>query len=37
VVVREMVEGLSLAELQAKTEPKLHLADDWKPLVAPAV
>jgi len=37
VVVREMVDGLSLAELQAKTEPRLRLADDWKPLVAPAV
>jgi 3-oxoadipate CoA-transferase, beta subunit len=37
VVVREMVEGLGLAELQAKTEPKLRLADDWKPIATPAV
>jgi 3-oxoadipate CoA-transferase, beta subunit len=37
VVVREMVEGLSLADLQAKTEPKLRLADDWKPIAAPAL
>jgi 3-oxoadipate CoA-transferase beta subunit len=37
VLVREMVEGLGLAELQEKTEPKLRLADDWKPLAAPAV
>jgi hypothetical protein len=36
-VVREMAEGLSLAELQAKTEPKLRLADDWKPLAAPVL
>ncbi len=35
VVVREMVEGLSLAELQAKTEPPLTLADDWQMLTAP--
>ena len=37
VVVREMVDGVSLAELQAKTEPRLRLADDWKLLVAAAV
>jgi 3-oxoadipate CoA-transferase, beta subunit len=37
VVVREMVEGLSLADLQAKTEPKLRLADDWRPIAAPAL
>jgi 3-oxoadipate CoA-transferase beta subunit len=35
VVVREMVDALGLAELQAKTEPKLHLADDWRILTAP--
>jgi 3-oxoadipate CoA-transferase beta subunit len=35
VVVREMLADLELAELQAKTEPKLHLADDWKKLVVP--
>jgi hypothetical protein len=32
-----MLEGLGLAELQAKTEPTLRLADDWKTLVVPAV
>jgi len=37
IVVREMVEGLSLAELQAKTEPRLRLADDWAVLAAAAV
>ena len=37
VLVREMVDGLGLAELQAKTEPKLRLADDWKTIAAPPV
>jgi 3-oxoadipate CoA-transferase beta subunit len=37
MVVHELVEGLSLADLQAKTEPRLRLADDWKPLAAPGV
>jgi 3-oxoadipate CoA-transferase, beta subunit len=37
ILVREMVEGLSLADLQAKTEPRLRLADDWKPIAAPAI
>src|SRR5690349_5768582 len=37
VVVEEMLEGLEFAELQAKTEPTLHLADDWKKLAAPGV
>ena len=37
VVVEEMLDGLDLAELQAKTEPKLHLADDWKTLAVPSV
>ena len=37
VVVREMVEGLDLAALQALTEPKLILANDWTRLVAPEV
>jgi 3-oxoadipate CoA-transferase, beta subunit len=37
VVVREMVEGLDLAALQKLTEPKLVLANDWKPIAAPAV
>ena len=35
VVVREMIEGLDLAGLQALTEPKLTLANDWKRLEAP--
>ncbi|MGO8921002.1 MAG: 3-oxoacid CoA-transferase subunit B [Stellaceae bacterium] len=37
VVVREMVEGLDLAGLQALTEARLLLANDWKRLEAPAV
>ncbi len=37
VVVREMVEGLDLASLQALTEAQLVLANDWKRLEAPAV
>jgi 3-oxoadipate CoA-transferase, beta subunit len=37
VVVREMVEGLDLAGLQALTEAKLVLANDWKRLEAPGV
>jgi 3-oxoadipate CoA-transferase beta subunit len=37
VLVREMVEGLGIAELQAKTEPKLRLAEDWQVIAAPAV
>jgi 3-oxoadipate CoA-transferase, beta subunit len=37
VIVREMVEGLDLAGLQALTEAKLVLANDWKKLEAPAV
>lgn len=37
VVVREMVEGLDLAGLQALTEARLVLANDWKKLEAPAV
>ena len=35
VLVREMVEGLGLAELQARTEARLRLADDWRPLAPP--
>jgi 3-oxoadipate CoA-transferase, beta subunit len=35
IVVREMVEGLDLAALQAVTEPKLRLANDWRILKAP--
>ena len=37
LVVREMVDGLDLPGLQALTEPSLTLANDWKPLNAPAV
>ncbi len=37
VVVREMVEGLDLARLQAQTEAELVLANDWKRLAPPAV
>jgi 3-oxoadipate CoA-transferase beta subunit len=37
VLVREMVEGLGIAELQAKTELKLRLAEDWKPIAAPSM
>jgi 3-oxoacid CoA-transferase B subunit len=36
-VVREMVEGLDLAGLQAVTEAELRLANDWQRLRAPAV
>jgi len=37
IVVREMVEGLDLAGLQALTEAKLTLANDWKKIAAPEV
>ncbi len=37
LVVREMVEGLDLAQLQKLTEPKLALANNWKKLSAPVV
>jgi len=36
-LVREMVEDIDFATLQAKTEAKLHKAPDLKPLKAPAV
>jgi len=35
LVIREMIEGLDLAKLQALTEPALSLANDWRRLVAP--
>jgi 3-oxoadipate CoA-transferase, beta subunit len=37
LLVREMVEGMSLERLQALTEPPLGLANDWRPLAVPAV
>jgi 3-oxoadipate CoA-transferase beta subunit len=37
IIVREMVEGLDLAKLQALTEAKLTLANDWKKIEAPDV
>jgi 3-oxoadipate CoA-transferase beta subunit len=37
LVVREMVVGMDLDALQALTEPALRLANDWRPLEAPAV
>jgi 3-oxoadipate CoA-transferase, beta subunit len=37
VVVREMVEGLDLAGLQAVTEARLVLANDWKRIQAPDI
>ena len=36
LVVREMVEGMILAQLQTMTEPKLRLANDWQKLAPPA-
>ena len=35
MVVREMVEGMSLDQLQALTEPTLRLANDWQKLAPP--
>jgi 3-oxoadipate CoA-transferase beta subunit len=37
LVIREMVAGLDLADLQELTEPPVRLANDWRPLAAPAV
>jgi 3-oxoadipate CoA-transferase beta subunit len=34
--VLEMVPGLTLGQLQALTEPKLQLAETWRPLAPPA-
>ena len=36
LLVREMVEGLDLEALQARTEARLVLANDWRPLTARA-
>ena len=35
--VREMIEGMTLADLQALTEPPLTLASGWRPLQTPAL
>jgi len=37
MLVREIVEGVSLAALQEATEPPLTLANDWRLLAAPTV
>lgn len=37
LVVREMIEGLGFAALEAKTQAPLRLANDWRPLAAPAL
>jgi 3-oxoadipate CoA-transferase beta subunit len=37
LIVREIVEGLDLPRLQEMTEARLTLANDWRPLAAPAV
>ncbi|HVM79096.1 MAG TPA: 3-oxoacid CoA-transferase subunit B [Stellaceae bacterium] len=37
LLVREVVEGMSLSALQEATEPPLTLANDWRLLAAPAV
>lgn len=37
LIVREMVDGMTLDQLQAITGPKLTLADDFKALVPPTV
>lgn len=36
LVVRAMVEGMTLEALQGMTEPTLRLADDWRVMAAPA-
>lgn len=37
LLVREMLPGMTLGDLQAATEPPLKLANDWRPLDAPPV
>ena len=37
LTVREMVDGLTIDELQAKTAAPLKLADGWQPLTAAAM
>ena len=35
MIAREIIEGVSFAELQDRTGAKLRLANDWKPLITP--
>ena len=35
--MREMVEGMTIEQLQELTEPKLQLANDWQALAPPAI
>ncbi len=35
--VCEMIEGMTLGDLQALTEPPLTLAEGWRPMQAPAL
>jgi len=35
--VREMIDGMTLGDLQALTEPPLALTEGWRPLRAPAL
>jgi 3-oxoadipate CoA-transferase, beta subunit len=37
LLVREMLPGMTLGDLQAATEPTLKLANDWRPLEVPPV
>jgi 3-oxoadipate CoA-transferase, beta subunit len=37
LVVRELLPEMSLGDLQAATEPRLRLANDWRPLAVPAL
>ncbi len=37
LVVREIIEGLGFEALEAKTQAPLRLANDWRPLAAPAL
>ncbi len=37
LVVREMIEGLDFEALEAKTQAPLTLANDWRPIAAPAL
>jgi 3-oxoadipate CoA-transferase beta subunit len=37
LLVREMLPGMTLGDLQAASEPALKLANDWRPLEVPSV